>query len=332
VRAAALTPGRAAELVADPARETSWHVLAKAARMARVPLWDLAPERPWRPDEAAAVPPAVLTLRPTIISARRTLGPERHVVSPMGVSGHYGLPVEGFARAVGAGVNLLFWEPNYQTLTEFACRLSVAHRGALHFLAGTFEADGAKVRRDAERALRTLKIDRLAIFLLFWVQSWQRITPDVREALVRLKAEGKVATVGLSTHSRPLAVEAMTAGWDPLMVRHSAAHRGAEEHVFPEALERGTGIITFNNTCYGRLLQPHGDEPPPGAADCYRYTLAQPAVTACWSAPATLEQLEENLRALSDPDLPDDRRQRLRAHGDWVYQEDATFRVLVRSR
>jgi aryl-alcohol dehydrogenase-like predicted oxidoreductase len=246
------------------------------------------------------------------------------------VSGHYGLPVEGFVRAVEAGVNLLFWEPNYQTLTEFAGRLSAADRRALHFLTGTFEADRAKVRRDAERALRALKIDRLSIFLLFWVQSWPRITPDVRETLERLRAEGKVATFGLSTHSRPLAVEAMTAGWDPVMVRHSAAHRGAEEHVFPRALELGTSILAFNNTCYGRLLHEYGGWTPL-AADCYRYTLAQPAVTACWSAPATLEQLDENLGALREPELPEDRRQRLRVHGDRVYQEDATFRAFVRS-
>jgi hypothetical protein len=59
------------------------------------------------------------------------------MVSPVGVSGHYGLPVSGFVRAIEAGVNLLFWEPNYQTLTEFLTRLSATDRNALHLLAGT---------------------------------------------------------------------------------------------------------------------------------------------------------------------------------------------------
>ena len=81
---------------------------------------------------------------------------------------------------------------------------------------------------------RALGVDRLAVFLLFWVRSWARVAPDVREALDRLRAEGKVQAWGLSTHSRPLAVEALHAGWDPVMVRHSAAHRGAEERVLPQ--------------------------------------------------------------------------------------------------
>jgi HEAT repeat protein len=331
VRASALTLALAAELVKNPTRETSWHVLAKAARMAKVPLWKLEPKVSWQPEKCSAsvVEPMHLE-RPTPPHARR-LGRDGSLVSSVGISGHYGLPVEGFVRAVAAGVNLLFWEPNYQTLTDFAARLAVPDRAALHFVAGTFEADGQRVRRDAERALRLLKVERLSLFLVFWVQSWERISPDVREGLERLKEAGKIAVYGLSTHARPLAIEALEAGWDPVMVRHSAAHRGAEEQVFPRALECGTSLLTFNNTCYGRLLQPRGDHPPPRAADCYRYTLSHPAVTACWSAPATLAQLEENLAALRDLELPPDRREMLIAHGDAVYREDVTFRKLVRS-
>jgi hypothetical protein len=332
VRAAALTPALAAELVRDPGRETSWHVKALAARLAKVPLWKLEPAPPWQPKDSLPAALERLRLNRGTPPHVRVLGPGGPAVSPVGISGHYGLPVEGFVRAVEAGVNLLFWEPNYQTLTEFAGRLTDADRNALHFVTGTFEADGKRVRRDAERALRLLRIDRIALFLLFWVRSWDRVSRDVREALEQLRATGKVAAFGLSTHSRPLAVEAMEAGWDPVMVRHSAAHRGAETEVLPRAVELGTSVLTFNNTCYGRLLSARGDIPPPGAADCYRYTLAQPGVTACWSAPATLDQLTENLAALQDLELPPDRREGLRRQGDLVYEEDAVFRKLVRSR
>jgi HEAT repeat protein len=332
VRAAALTPARAAYLLEEPTRETSWHVLAAAARLGKVPFWKLEPKPPWQPPAAPPTVPGPLRLERVSPRDARLLGPGKLLVSPLGVSGHYGLPVEGFVRAAAAGVNLLFWEPNYQTLTEFLTRLPAAGRNEFHVITGTFEADGKRVQRDAERALRLLQIDRIALFLLFWVQSSNRVTPDVREALERLREKGLVASFSLSTHSRPLAVQAMQEGWNPVMVRHSAAHRGAEEQVFPRALELGTSIITFNNTCYGRLLQPAGDLPPPGAADCYRYTLSQPAVTACLSAPATLEQLEANLAALFDPELPPERRQTLLAQGERVYQEDAVFRRLVRSR
>jgi hypothetical protein len=331
VRAAALTREAAAELLEDRSHETSWHVRFAAARLARVPLWEVAPERPWRPGPTPAPEAVPLSVTRSAPPRARPLGPGGPMVAPLGVSGHYGLPVEGFARAAEAGVNLFFWEPSYQTLSDFLTRLGGGARNALHLIAGTFEADGPRLRRDAERALRVTKVERLALFLLFWVRSWARVTDDVRAALERLKAEGKVAAFGLSTHARPLAVEALEAGWGPVMVRHSAAHRGAEEGIFPRAAELGTGLLTFNNTCYGRLLQAHGDAPAPGPADCYRYTLAQPGVTACLSAPATLEQLDENLQALHDPELPEDRRRLLLAQGKCVYEEDTTFRKLVRA-
>lgn len=331
VRAAALTPGRARELIADPERETSWHVLASAARLAKVPLWAIEPEQPWKPEEGLPAFRAPLEPRRGTPPSVRLLGPNGLPVAPVGISGHYGLPVEGFVRAFEAGVNLMFWEPNYQSMIEFVTRLPGADREAIHFITGTFEADGKRVRRDAERALRLLRVDRVAIFLLFWVQTWDRVSPDVLEALEQLKEEGKVGTFGLSTHSRPLALTALESGWDPVMVRHSAAHRGTEQQVFAKAVERGVGLITFNNTCYGRLLKPQPGLPPPSAADCYRYTLEQPGVSACLSAPATLEQLDENLAALRDPLLGDERRAALLAQGERVYEEDTIFRKLVRA-
>jgi hypothetical protein len=329
---AALTPERARELLAHPERETSWHVLHTAARMCKVPLWHLEPKPAWEPPAVEGTPAAPLTIHPGMPPHARPIGPARLLVSRIGISGHYGLPVEGFVRAVEAGVNLLFWEPGYQTLTGFDGRLPASLRGSLHFVAGTFEATAERVRKDVERALRVLQIEQLRIFLLFWTRSWSRVTDELRRLLERLRDEGKVAMPGLSTHNRTLAVEAINGGWDPVMVRHSAAHRGAEQQVFPLAASLGRGLLTFNSLCYGRLLQPRGDRPAPTAADCYRYTLSQPGVAVCLSAPATLEQLAENLDVLRDPELPEERRQALLEHGDDMYREETLFRRVVRSR
>jgi hypothetical protein len=326
-RAAALTPEGARKLIENPTLETSWFVLAAAARTCKVPIWKLEPEQPWKPPAEPRQPEPPLTL-PTITPVRPVqLGPGGPVVSPLGVSGHYGLPVEGFAKAAEQGVNLFFWEPNYATLTRYMTRLSPSDRRQLHLLAGTFEAEGSKVRKDAERALKNLKLERLGVFLIFWTQSWPRITDDVRNALERLKSEGKVRVFGLSTHSRPLAAQAIRDGWNPVMARHSAAHRKAEAEVFPLAREHGTTIITFNNTCYGRLLDDEEFRP----SDCFRFTLNTPGVSACFTAPATLEQLNENLDALRNPELVDDVRERLIRRGEWLYREDTVFRKTVRA-
>jgi len=141
-----------------------------------------------------------------------------------------------------------------------------------------------------------------------------------------------LSVYALSTHSRTLAVEAMESGWDPVMVRHSAAHRGAEDRVFRRAAELDVSIITFNNTCYGRLLEPYGGMAAPGAADCYSYTLEQPSVRCCLTAPATVEELDENLEALREPVLTDERRRALLRVGAGLYGEERMFRRLVRER
>jgi HEAT repeat protein len=325
-RATALTPERSKELVADPTLETSWFVLARAAKMCRVPIWNLAPEQSWKPRAQPREQPEPLTLLPINLVRPRQLGVDGPVVSPLGVSGHYGLPVEGFVRAAEQGVNLFFWEPNYATLTRFMTRLPASDRRGVHVLVGTFEADPAKIRKDVERALRNLKQERISIFLIFWTQSWQRVTPDVRAVLDHMKAEGLVQVFGLSTHSRAIARDAILEGWNPVMVRHSAAHRKAETEVFPVARERGTSILTFNNTCYGRLLDASFRP-----SDCFRYTLNTPGVSACFTAPSTVEYLEENLDALRNPELPDDVREKLLKRGEWMYREDTVFRKTVRA-
>jgi hypothetical protein len=333
VRAAALTPQRAAELVADPQRETSWHVLHTAARMMRVPAWRLEPKPPWQPPVRVAVADPPLDVQgPGTPPSARLLGPNRLLVAPVGLSGHYGLPVEGFVKAIECGLDFLFWEPNYQTLTTFATRLSAAARSRLHFLAGTFEATPQRLRNDMERALRALRIEQLALFMVFWVRGWERITDEMRRMLERLQHQGAVGMFGLSTHNRTLAVEAVAAGWDPIMVRHSAAHRGAEREVFPHGVARATSLITFNNTCYGRLLRPCGNRPPPTAADCYRYSLMQPGVTMCLSAPANLEQLEETLQVARDPTLPAEQLALVVEQGAEVYREETLFRQTIRGR
>jgi HEAT repeat protein len=330
VRAAALTPDRARELVDDPTRETSWTVLERAARLQRVPFARLEPQPPWSPDPMATLPEDPFDVVPCPPTRARQLGRCGLAVSPVGLSGHYGLPIEGFIRAFEAGVNLMFWESGYDTMTRFVTRLSPPGRAAIHFVAGTFEADGARVRRDAERALRSLGVERLTVFLLFWVRSWARVSGDVLAALQALRDAGKVASFGLSTHERGLAVEALERGWDPVMVRHSAAHRKAEAEIFPKAAALGAGLITFNATCYGRLLGPPDAGCPARAADCYRYSLAQPGVAACLSAPATVDELDQNLEALRHPELPEERAAALRAGGDLVYREDSVFRRFVR--
>jgi HEAT repeat protein len=331
VRAAALTPESATALMQTPERETSWRVLAAACRSLRRPVWGIGPDPAWQPPShvAADRQSFALTLPPHPAQLR-LLGNAKTPVSALALSGHYHLPPEGFAIGVNRGVNLFFWEPNYDTLTAFSRGIPGSQRQQLHFIAGTFEATPNTIRKDAERALRVLHIDRLEVFLLFWTRSWQRLDDAVRRELDQLQGEGIVRMIGLSTHNRSLALEAIDQAWNPVMVRHSAAHRGAEQSIFPAAAALGTSLLAFNSTCYGRLLTPLNDGTRVTAADCYRYTLSHAAVTSCLCAPATLMQLGENLQVLDNLSLDPETQDYLCKVGAIVYQEDVAFRRTLR--
>ena len=342
VRAAAITQPRAEELLANPEIETSWGVLEMAARVAKVNLEALEPDLPEAPAKRST--PSRFHCSP------KEHGPcvsfpldEPTMVSRIGISGHYGLPPKGYAKAAAEGVNLFFWEPGYSSMTAFCQGIAGHVREQLHFIGGTFKANSKGVRDDVHRMLKHLKLDRVSLFLLFWTRGWSRITDEVLATLDQLEASGDVARASISTHDRELACQAMRGDvelsrkrqWNPLMVRYSAAHRGAESEVFPLAIETGTTVVSFNNLCYGRLLLPlpgKTELPRIDAVDCYRFALSHPAVAVSLSAPATLAQLDENLAALHDPTLPEERRQRLLQHGASIYEQDRLFQRCVRSR
>lgn len=297
---------------------------------ARPSLAALVPPRPPRQTVHAPAPRPARARVSSVV--RRPLGSTGLLVSPLGLSGVHNLPVASLREAHEAGVNLFFWEPRHHTLTRFV-REQRASRDGLVLVAGSFHGSAAAVREDVELALRRLRTDRLELFLLFWARSAERLEGEVLRELGALKREGKLRAIGFSTHHRELARHVILGGgFDAIMVRHSAAHPGAEAELLPAARERGVGVLGFSALCYGRLLRrvPGATGEPPDAADCYRYTLSQPGVSAVISAPRRRRELEENLEVLARPTLEPEAITRLREHGAHVHRESERFNQLVR--
>ena len=283
----------------------------------------------WSHDASEASPPSPKE-KPPASGERRALGKTGLLVSPLAISGKNSLPPRAFSKALDAGVNLFFWEPPYETLSHFVR----TERNRLHVVTGSYEADGPSLVRDVERALRTLKTDHLDVFLLFWARSPERFSEEALEQLAKLKQAGKIRATGFSTHDRALAEHALRLGrLDLVMTRHSAAHPGAEKTLFPLCEALGVGLLTFSATSYGRLLRPTGiskDVVRFSAADCYRYSLGQAGVSSVISAPRFPKELAENLAALSDPVLSDEKRAALRAHGEAVHTQSRRVNALLR--
>ena len=251
----------------------------------------------------------------------------------MGITGHYGLPEAGYWRALESGVGFFFWEPPYHGMARFFRALPSETREGLTLVAGSMGQTRDELRADVALTARRLGLRRIPIFLLFWVRSQARLD-EAREALEVLKGEGLIGAYGFSTHQRSLALHGLRAGWEVVMVRHNAAHRGIEAQVLPEALARGATLITFSNLCYTRMIKPPYPEwgPAPTAADNYRYSLGQPGVTACLSAPTTLEELDHNLTALKAAPMDADEVARMQRFGDEVYLHHKAFVRYIRKR
>ncbi|MEN8162033.1 MAG: aldo/keto reductase, partial [Myxococcota bacterium] len=178
-----------------------------------------------------------------------------------------------------------------------------------------------------EIALRRVGVEHFDFLLLgMWnAPPWEGIV----EAALRLREQGKVRHLMLSTHNRPSLqehfrrFEAGESPFDVFMLRYNAVHRGAERDVFPYLpAENPPGVITYTATRWGHLLDPKkmppGETPPP-ARDCYRFALSQPAVSLVLSGPANREQMQEAIRALEAGPLTPDEMARMHRIGDHIY-------------
>jgi diketogulonate reductase-like aldo/keto reductase/HEAT repeat protein len=267
-------------------------------------------------DDPVAEPPRAVT-------ERRPFGRAGFDVAPLAISGAFDLGQPALELAADAGVDLWFWEPAYEQLTKF-----LRERPDDHVVTGSYHADARSIEADVDRALRKLRRSHLDVLLLFWSRSPARVDPAAYAAIEHLKRSGKVRALGFSTHHRELARTAITnAPWDCVMIRHSAAHPGIETELLPTARERGTAILTFSALSYGRMVSgPNAPSP----ADCYRYSLSQPGVTAVISAPRRRSEVRENVGALAHPVLTAEQLAELRAHGIGVRAENQRFNTLLR--
>jgi HEAT repeat protein len=308
--------GDDAEMVRSAALEALGHY-DPAIVEPRLAAWVASRTRPVIETVAPRAAPA------PAVTERRPFGRVGFDVAPLAISGAFDLSQPGLQLAADAGVDLWFWEPAYENLTRF-----LRARPADRVITGSYHADPRSIEADVDRALRKLRRTHLDALLLFWSRSPARVDPAAYAAIAHLKRSGKVRALGFSTHHRGLARTALEqAPWDCVMIRHSAAHPGIETELLPTARERGTAVITFSALSYGRMLSgPNAPMP----ADCYRYSLAQPGVTAVISAPRRRSEVRENIGALASPFLTIEQLAELRAHGLGVRAENQRFNTLLR--
>jgi predicted aldo/keto reductase-like oxidoreductase len=245
-------------------------------------------------------------------------------VGRLGIASGYGAPTAAIEEAFERGSNYFTWGTvikGYSPQMRQALKNIVAkgQRDRLVLAMFTYAHNNFLTERMFMRGLKSAGLDQGDVLILGYFS--RRPPRRLIDGALRMKEKGLVRFIGLSSHSRKLLGELGRDGeFDVLHLRYNAAHRGAENDIFPFlGGEKRPGIVAFTATRWGKLLDPKKMPPgekPPTAPDCYRFVLSHPAVDICISGAKTAEQMRENLGVLDVGPMSQDELARMRRIGD----------------
>ena len=283
--------------------------------------------------ETAIPPPGNAAPRAAVEDfSHATLGALGRRVFRLGFSASYRPGKPAVHRALDAGVNVFFGYGFDWQLTGVLRELPSSRRQQLVYVTGAYNLLWwhPNLRRSLEKRLRQLHTDYIDCFLFLGVMGKEKFLNSALEELQRFREEGKVLATGVSIHARKLAGSLVARGAiQALMMRYNAAHRGAEQDIFPHLAAHNPAVINHTATRWTALLRrPRGwpkDGRIPTAAECYRFVLSNPNVHVCLTAPRSAKELEENLAAVRQGPLGEDDMQFMRDFGDAVHNAQWWF-------
>ena len=268
---------------------------------------------------------------PTHVQLHPDLPPVRRL--GLATRGNTRLPADSVVEAVERGVNYLNWCGYDDGISQALPRLK---RERVVVAIQMHAQSGREARRELDEALRKLKTDFLDVVTFYYVEresEWRSIAKSggALEVLRKAQAEGKVRMIGLTTHQRKFGAQlAETGALDLLMIRYNAAHRGAEQDVFPITTRLKVPVVCYTGLRWRGLLKPTKEDPPgfspAPAPEWYRFALANPAASVVLTAPGNHREMVENLKLLEDWRAPEEEEfNTMAAHGARVRKWAGTF-------
>ncbi|HEV3259147.1 MAG TPA: aldo/keto reductase [Gemmataceae bacterium] len=273
----------------------------------------------------------------SILSAEYSLARFDRPVCRLGLAARGGqhLGVDDLLYAIDHGINFLNWCGSPDALSRAVAGLGPRRSEVM--VCVQFEArTAAEARTELPQILNELHTDYVDILTFYYVEAraeWERIIEagGALEYCRQAKRDGLVRMLGLTSHQRPLAAEAAQSSLlDTLMIRYNAAHRGAEQDVFPITDALKLPVVVYTCLRWGALLGRTPDDPPgyvpPRAPAWYRFALQPPSVTVALMAPENRDELEEDLTVLDakEPHSPE-KYEMLAAHGRRVRRHAGSF-------
>ena len=250
----------------------------------------------------------------------------------LGLSASYRPGKKTVFRAADAGVNFFFGFGIDTQMTAAVRDIVKKERERYVLATGAYNLifGYPNLRRTLEKRLRQFGTEYIDLFLFLGVMKEKELPPTVLEQLCHFRDEGKIRSIGISTHDRKLAGKLAAEGMlDTLMIRYNAAHRGAEQDIFPHVKAHNTGIVGYTATRWTYLLRPPKvwpkDSPVPTAGQCYRFVLSNTDVDVCLTAPRSLREFEENFKAVQAGPLSGEEMLFMKKFGDAVHHTKKWF-------
>lgn len=165
---------------------------------------------------------------------------------------------------------------------------------------------GDEALADVERSLRALRTEYIDLYQLHNVNTLAKLEAALGpggavEALRRAQAAGKIGHIGITTHSRDVALAALPSGaFASAMLALSYLEPEATEKVLPLIRQLNLGFISMKPFSGGALNTP---------SQCIRWVLGQPGVSVVIPGMGSLSEVEEDVvvadadRTLTPADL-----------------------------
>jgi uncharacterized protein len=159
--------------------------------------------------------------------------------------------------------------------------------------------------RDVETSLKTLETDHIDVIQLHNLTDKDRIfIPDTREALLKLKEQGKVRFFGVTTHkNQPEVLNALVDDKDRFFDTCLVAYNFESDKSIGESIQRaaqaGVGIIAMKTQAGGYKTDTMGSISPHQAA--LKWVLQNQHITMSIPGMKDLSQLKENIAVMGMP-------------------------------
>ena len=236
---------------------------------------------------------------------KTVLGRTGLTVTRLGIGGGYCESVDGYRKAIDAGINYIDTARSYKD-GEDEKVIGTAIKGQrdrLILATKTYERSAESARKELETSLQAFDVDYIDVYQLHYLNTKeeraQALASDgALEMAQKARDEGLIRFIGVTGHDWVEIQHAVdTDFFDTLLCWYNCAMKTPEDTVFPAADEHNTGVVIMNASRNDRLFEESGI---PSPEQFYRYVLSHESVHLTIMGLRDIERFHRVAEALSE--------------------------------